>query len=516
MSQEFSTRAGGELQPAPAGDTDSCRNDALLFDRLPAMVWSALGDGYFDYGNARYLEYIGLTAEQAAGSGWEDAVHPDDLDGLRACWADLIESGKDGQYELRFGNPDKGYRWSVSQASPHRDADGKVVRWYGSTLDIQDRRCAEDALRRRAADALRTSEAYLAQAQRLSHTGSFGLHLPSGRTHWSEETYRICGYGHDVTPSLERFIEVAHPDDRERLRGALCTPPQSGQIALDYRLLLANGISRHVRLMAQATLSHAGVEFVGAIVDETENREAADRLEEARANLAHVSRIATMGQLTASIAHEVSQPLAGILVNGGACLRWLKREQPEIDEVRASVERIVASAERATCIINNLHALARREPPKRTLVDLNTVVEETVAFVRSEVNRSGIFLELQLDRGAPMVAADRVQIQQLFINIINNAIQAMAGSVEAIRQIRVRTHQTATSRVVVDIADTGPGIRGGDLERLFTPFFSTKDNGMGMGLSICRTIMEHHGGSIHVSNNSGPGATFHIEFPLDA
>ncbi len=355
--------------------------DTELFGRLPTMIWSTRGDGYFDYANDRYLEYVGLTLEEASGWGWKAAVHPDDIDGLIAYWTGLIVTGADGEYEFRLGNPTKGYRWSISRAAAHRDAEGNVVRWYGSTLDIEDR------------------------------------------------------------------------------------------------------------------------------------QQAADRLEEARSNLAHVSRIATMGQLTASIAHEVSQPLAGILVNGGACLRWLQRDEPDIEEVRQSVARIVASAERATAIVRNLHALARREPPRRVFVDLNTVIDETVAFVRAELNRSGTFLELQLDRGMPQVTADRVQIQQLLINIVNNAIQAMSGHDDNGRRVRISTRRIDATQLGVDIADTGPGVEG-DLESLFNPFFSTKTDGMGMGLSICRTIMEHHGGTISVSNNSGPGATFHMTFPI--
>lgn len=381
-SRALSSRCNVANDPSPPSDNDPDHIAAELFDRLPTMIWSTRGDGYFDYANERYLTYVDLTMEQASGWGWKDSVHPDDVDGVVEYWLGLIASGEDGEYQFRLGSPERGYRWSISRASAHRDSRGNVLRWYGSTLDIEDR------------------------------------------------------------------------------------------------------------------------------------QQAADRLEEARADLSHISRIATMGQLTASIAHEVSQPLAGILVNGGACLRWLKRDEPDLEEVRTSVERIVASAERATAIVRNLHALARREPPKRVFVDLNAVIDETVPFVRAELNRSGTILELQLDRGVPQVTADRVQIQQLLINIVNNAIQAMAGCADGNRRVRIGTRVIDAAQVAVDIADTGPGIPDDSLESLFNPFFSTKANGMGMGLSICRTIMEHHGGSIGVSNNPDRGATFHVAFPI--
>ena len=490
-----------EVDPAPEPRGVS----AELLDRLPAMIWSTRADGHLDYANNRWLEHTGLSFEEASGWNWRAAVHPDDIDGLVAYWSGLIDNEQDGQYEYRLSHPEKGYRWVVSRATAHRDAEGKVLRWYGVRFDIEDRHRAEDALR--------TSEAYLSQAQRLSQTGSFGIHLPSGRAYWSDETYRICGYERTVEPSLASFLDAAHPDDRQRLRDALSMSKPSDGVALEYRLVRPDGSIRHVRLVAQVIATPAGTEYVGAIIDETESRKASSDLDEARSHLAHVSRIATMGQLAASIAHEVTQPLAGILINCSSTMQWLKGEPIDVEKAQAAIERIIACTEWATSVVNNLHTFARREPPARVALDLNEVIDEAVRFVRAELQRSDVALRLDLAPDLPEVMGDRIQIQQLLINIVNNAIQAMNGGKSALRQISIGTRVDGAASVILDIADTGPGIGDTDASHLFTPFFTTKADGMGMGLAICRTIMDHHGGSIGVSNNPVHGATFHLEFP---
>ncbi|KAG9597100.1 hypothetical protein KCV01_g9259, partial [Aureobasidium melanogenum] len=485
--------------PEPQGPS------AELLERLPAMIWSTRPDGHLDYANSRWLEHTGFRFDDAAGWNWKAAVHPDDLDGLVAYWSGLIVTEQDGEYEYRLHHPDKGFRWVVSRATAFRDADGKVLRWYGVRFDIEDRHRAEDALR--------TSEAYLSQAQRLSHTGSFGLHLPSGTTYWSDETYRICGYDRSVEPSLERFLDAAHPDDRRRLRDVLLVAAPSDGIGFEYRLVRPDGTVRQVRLVAHVIATPEGTEYVGAIIDETESRKAASDLEAARSHLTHASRIATMGQLAASIAHEVMQPLSGILINCSSAMQWLRSQPVDVDKARAAIERIIACSEWATSVVNNLHTYARRDSPAQVAVDLNVVIEEAIRFVRNQLNRSEVGLGLDLDLGLPDVMADRIQIQQLVINIVNNAIQAMATTPPERRHIDISTRREGEGAIVLDIADSGPGIGDTDPDHLFTPFFTTKSDGMGMGLAICRTIMDHHNGGISVSNNALHGVTFRLEFP---
>lgn len=364
--------------------------------------------------------------------------------------------------------------------------------------------------RRGAESALRRSEAYLADAQRLSHTGSFGWRIASGNIVWSKETYRIFGVDETVKPTIDLILQWVHPDDRELVlheidRAALGKPSDDYK----HRLLMPNGAIKHLIVRTHRMKYESGEEeLVGALMDVTATREAQEALYTAQAELARVARVTALGQMSASIAHEVNQPLASIATIAAAGLRWLTREVPELDEARACMTHIVEEANRASEMIRSVRDLARRADPDLIPLDINEVIDEAVALVKPEALRYGVTVQLQLASGLPLVRGDRVQLQQVIINLAINGVQAMATVTDRTRALTIRTEQRESDQVLVAVQDVGIGTEPQGLDRLFAAFYTTKPDGMGMGLSICRSIIEAHGGRVWASRNIGSGMTF--------
>ena len=365
---------------------------------------------------------------------------------------------------------------------------------------------------------LRHADAYLAEAQRLSHTGSFGWSVSSGEIFWSEETFRIFGFDRSVKPTLELATQRVHPEDADRVRQFIERAARDGgDYEREHRLLMPDGSVKHLQIVARATRDDTGgLAFVGAVMDVTATKRAEEAMHQAQAELAHVTRVTTLGELAASIAHEVNQPLTGIVINGAASLRWLNHQPPALDETRSSVESMIRDAQRASEVIHRVRALSQKTEPERTALDINEVIQEGVRLMRREVFGHGTSLQLELGSALPPVVGDRVQLQQVIINLAINAIQAMASVPERQRELLIRSQPVATDQVSVEVVDAGTGIDPEHADRLFRAFFTTKAGGMGMGLSICRSIIEAHGGRMSAANNSGPGATFQFTLPAAA
>ena len=484
----------------------------MVIDTIPAQVWSTAPDGSVDFINQRWLESSGLSLE---GWNWASAIHPDDLSRFVEEWRCAVATGKPMETEARLLQADGAYRWWLIRNVPLRDERGTIVKWYGTGIDIQDRKQAEDALRQ--------SQAYLSEAQRLSHIGSFGWCISTGRLHWSAETFRIYQYDETTRPTLELAFKRTHPEDAHMVREAMTRAAHDGKdFEFENRLLMPDGSVKYVHVVAHGERDERGeLEFVGAVMDVTAVKEAEakvtraeEALRQSQADLAHVNRVTTMGELTASLAHEVNQPLSAIVANGHACLRWLSLDPPNWARAHEAAERIVRDGQDAGEIVRRVRALFKRAPGEKVALDLNEVMGEVLRLLRGDAAKRGVIMETDLDKKLPSVVADRIQLQQVVLNLVLNGIEAMDQVGDRPKKILIRSARQSADAAVVEIQDQGTGIE--NPEKAFEAFFTTKQNGMGMGLVICRSIIEAHHGRLWVARSQGPGTTMCFTIPLQS
>jgi PAS domain S-box-containing protein len=647
----------------------------IIIDTIPTLAWRTLPDGSAEYINQRWLNYTGLSAEEAAGWGWTVALHDEDSTNLMDKWRAAVATGEPFEAEARFRRADGKYRWFLARGVPLRDELGNIVRWYGTNTDIDDRKqaeeirtaqvrhagfradvsaalsrpaplgeilrgCAEAIVRhldaafariwtlnkeenmlklqasagmythldgphsrvpigklkigliaeekkphltndvmndprvsdkhwaqnegmvsfagyplivedsvvgvmamfarkrlsavtidllgsvadsiaqgierKQTEDKVRQSEAYLAEAQRLSLTGSFGWNVSSGQLYWSAESFRIFGYDRATKPTVEMVLQRVHPEDVVFVQETLARASRDGaDLDFEHRLQMPDSAVKYVHVVAHAVRDESGkLEFVGAVMDVTERKRAEEALRNTQADLARVARVTTLGELTATIAHEVNQPLAAIVTNGNASLRWLASQPPNLEEARQALVRTINEGHRAGEVIARVRALASKAPPQKSWLDINETILEVLALTRSQVQKHRIALETQLATDLPLILGDRIQLQQVLLNLVLNAVEAMTGASESPRQLVVSASKDETKGVLVAVCDSGPGLEAASLEQLFETFYTTKADGMGMGLSISRSIIEAHGGRLWATPNEGQGATF--KFTLQA
>jgi PAS domain S-box-containing protein len=743
-----------------------------VVDTIPALVWSALPDGSNTYVNKRFVEYTGSSAEQTAGSGWQGLVHPDDLERHAGKWMEALATGKAHENEVRSRRSDGQYRWQLDRGVPLRDEHVNIVKWYGVTTDIEDRKRAEEALQLVSSD-LQDSKAKLEEAQRIAHVGYWEWDLTSNRVIWSDETYRIYGlrpqecpidiavirrvihpedlesvfrladeairgglrtdvehrimrpsgevrmvhsqgdvkkdasgkpcqmfgtvqditdrkgseealqrsqfylgegqrlaqmgswafnpsgffeywseelfkiYGLDPqkgAPTLEQYLATIHPQDRdfmantikrmhaerggcdvkkriilpdgeqryircvgipvlegETLKGFLGTAiditeqelltqelerqrahlteaqklthtaswacrtsdrnavevseefyriygfdPAMGaptreeflervhpedrlewmgiteraiveeaDYDLEFRILCPNGKVKWIHTVGHPVLSDDGdlEQFVGSSTDITERKSAEqerEKLRQLEADLAHTNRVSTLGEMAASLAHEIKQPIAAAITSANSCIEWLAHEPPNLDRARTAAARIDKYGNRAAEIIDRIRSFYRKSPAKRELVDVNGIVQEMLTLLEGEANRYSVGMHTELAAELPAVTADRVQLQQVFMNLMLNAIEAMKDSGG---ELTVKS-QLQDGQLQFSISDTGPGLPAGSVDQIFSAFFTTKPQGSGMGLAISRSIVESHGGRLWATANDVRGATFHFTLPI--
>ncbi|HLZ66995.1 MAG TPA: AAA family ATPase [Aliidongia sp.] len=367
---------------------------------------------------------------------------------------------------------------------------------------------------------LRRSEAFLAEGQRMSHTGSWSWNISTGKLVWSEEHYRIFGFEPKETePTFQLFWERIHSGDRSLVQQTVdqAIHERSG-FALEFRIVLPDGSSKHLHGVALPVLNAAGEldDYIGTTMDITERKRGEEAVRNAQADLERAARLTTMGELAASIAHEISQPLAAMVTNGGVCLRWLARDKPDLDEVRRAAERIVSDGLRAGDIIRSVRALATKSGPEMTQLDINDAIREVLTLMHSELKDRHVSFEAELSDDLHPVLGDRVQLQQVIVNLIMNGIEAMSTAVHQPRMLRVRSQVDGPGHVLIAVEDSGPGLAPDAVDRLFAPFFTTKPSGMGMGLSICRSIVDAHGGRLWALPQPVRGAVFQFTVPTAA
>jgi PAS domain S-box-containing protein len=655
---------------------ESERSFKLIIDTIPALAWSARPDGSAEFFSKHYLDYVGLSAEQAQDWGWTVAVHPDDLSGLAATWQAIMASGKQGEAEARLRRFDGEYRWLLFRANPLRDASGNIVKWYGVNTDIDDRKRAEtnlarekhmlemiasgsplrdvlgelclmveeagpgcycdvhpidwsgpsieysvapslpasytdpiaglslsgDALpcaiavrqkvqvvaedmdtdprwhdssvrthvlehglrsvwstpiyakngrilgtlclyqrqpaspsqqhqsliahathlasiaieRSRTEAALRRSETLLAEGQQLSSTGSFSWRVDTDELAFSDELRRIFEFDPKTVITIEQVRARVHPEDvpllstqMDRVRAG------QGYSGYEMRLRMLDDRVKYLRTFGRVVRHQDGrLECLAAVQDVTERRLADEALSKARSDLAHVTRVSSLGALTASIAHEVNQPLSGIITNASTCLRMLAAIPPNIEVAQETARRTIRDGNRAADVIARLRTLFSKRTVSIEPIDLNETAREVMALSWGDLQRSGVVVHTELADRLPLVGGDRVQIQQVIMNLLRNAADAMSGLHDRPRQLLIRTEQDEDNHVRLSVQDTGVGFGPDGTERLFEAFYTTKSDGMGIGLSVSRSIIESHRGRLWGQTNDGPGVTFSFSIPV--
>jgi PAS domain S-box-containing protein len=606
-----------------------------VVDALPGLIWTAQPDGQIDFVNQRWCEYTGLSASDAHGSGWQTAIHPEDLPVLLEQWRAILASGETREMEARLWRFDGEYRRFVLRASPLMDASGKVIRWCGINTDVEDRRRVDAALqssearktaildsaldcvvtidhegcitefnpaaertfgysrdqaigkhladtiippslrelhrggfarylatgdarvlgkrieltavradgtefpvelaitriplegppsftgylrditeRKDAENELQRSEAFLAEGERLSRAGSFSWRVDTGEIRWSEQVYRIFELDSDLSATIELIASRVHPEDLPLMQEMVGRAQAGEDFEFEHRLQMPDKRVKYLQLMAHGTRTSEGkLEYIGAARDVTEWRLAEEALGKIRSELAQMTRITSLGALTASIAHEVNQPLSGIVTNASTCLRMLSADPPNIDGALETARRTIRDGNRAADVIARLRALFSKKDAALESVDLNEATREVVALSLSELQRNRVILRTELIDDLPPVLGDRVQLQQVILNLVRNASDAMSGVEDRPRQLAVRTERDGDDAVRMTVQDSGIGIDLRNMDRLFDAFYTTKTAGMGMGLSVCRTIIESHRGRLWAAPNNGPGTIFSFSIP---
>ncbi|MER8764794.1 MULTISPECIES: PAS domain-containing protein [unclassified Mesorhizobium] len=644
-------------------------------DGIPALVAAYGADGAGISINKRGREYTGLSAEDVANGGWRGAIHPDDIELEESKWRTCLATGEPFELEYRVRAVDGTYRWQIARRVPLHDQAGKVIRWYGMNHDIEGRKRAEaflagekqllemivsgsllrdvlsalcEFIERAAPDcfcdvhmidwisstfeyavapslpsaysdpiagmpvsgellpcgiaafqniqvvavdiesdprwytspvrahvlqhgyrsvwstpvcssegrvlatfcivqrkpatpsphhqdliahatqiasiaierslveaALRQTKTLLSEAQRLSSTGAFSWRVDTDDIAFSEELYRIFEFDPNSPVTLEQIRERIHADDIPSLTAQMARVRSGeGYLGYEIRLRMLDNRVKYLRTFGRVIRHQDGrVECLTAVQDVTERRQAEEALGKARTELAHVTRVSSLGALTASIAHEVNQPLSGIITNASTCLRMLAADPPNVDGARETAHRTIRDGNLAADVIARLRGLFSKRAPTIEAVDLNEAAREVIALSAGDLQRGRVVLHPQLSEGLPLVAGDRVQLQQVIMNLVRNAADAMSGVDDRPRRLVIKTEHDEDDGVRLSVEDAGTGFGADGPERLFEAFYTTKNEGMGIGLSVSRSIIDNHCGRLWATANDGPGATFRFSVP---
>jgi PAS domain S-box-containing protein len=628
-----------ELKCAEEGLRESEYKLRQIIETVPGLIWSADPAGEPTQLNQRMLDYSGMQFEDYLHGGWEALIHPDDFPETASAFYHAIQTGTSYQVVHRLRRADGEFRWYHVRGEPLRDPQGRIIQWYGLSVDIDEAKKAEDRLRR--------SEAYLAEAQRLSHTGS-AVYNETEIPYWSDEAARLFGFDPlQGIPSREAVWQRIHPDDLDRVNENIeHGVREKRSFANEFRIVLPDGTVKHIeatnkpvfsasgelleivatgmdvteRKRAEQTLRESEAKFrdyaetasdwfweigpdhkftlltenafgapaadllgtawwdhaldletepekwrlVWATLDsrkpfhnfvycsvdgsgspmyvkvsgkpvfdangefrgyrgtgtdvtalrtvEAEARESERRYREVQLELAHANRVATTGQLTASITHEVNQPITAAVTYALAARRFLSAEPPNLREVDDALSLVVKQGNRAGEVVGRIRALIKKAPARKDAVEINDAILEVIALTRAEAANNSVSVRTQLAEGLPRVQGDRVQLQQVLLNFIINAIEAMRDVGEEERELLISTCKEPDG-VSVEVRDSGPGFAPADLDRVFEAFYTTKPSGLGLGLSICRSIIEAHNGQLWASPNVPRGAIFRFIAP---
>ncbi|MFL6388374.1 MAG: PAS domain-containing protein [Terriglobales bacterium] len=478
-----------------------------VIDTIPTLTWSMLPDGSNEFLSSQWHDYTGFSSGMSRGWGWQAAFHPEDLPILTERWRTLLASGEPGGVEARLRDRHGVYRWFLIRVAPFCDEKGTIVRWYGTSTEINDRKLAEEALRMRELNLIEITETIPEMLWSAS---------PDGKIEYCNG--RFLDYtGLTLEQTLnDGWTNVLHPDDVEPTIGVWNSCVKTGSpYRVEVRTFhVADHTYRWCVTRALPLLDHQGriVKWHGTVVDMHDWKQAQEELRHTQAELARMMRVMTISQLTASIAHEVNQPLSGIITNASTCLRMLKSDPPDIYGAQETARRTIRDGNRAADVITRLRTLFSKKQSEVEPLDLNEAAREVFALLSGELQKNKVILKHEFSEHLPIVKGDRVQIQQVILNLVRNGSDAMSGIEDRPRQMVVRTAQDG-DHVRLSVQDSGVGFAQENADHMFNPFYTTKPDGMGIGLSISRSIVESHGGRLWAEPGSGRGATFHFSLP---
>jgi PAS domain S-box-containing protein len=486
-----------------------------LADNMSQFAWTADAQGSTYWYNKRWHDYAGTTLEEMQGWGWQKVHHPDHVDRVVNRIRQCFETGSPWEDMFPLRRRDGTYRWFLSRALPIRNEGGELVRWFGTLTDVTEQIEAEQALRHLNETLEQRVEKEAQERARIWNVsqdllvvadmdGKFIAINPAWNATlgWSE--------GDLLNNTFEWLV---HPDDLSKSRAQLHLIAE-GQNSRQFenRFRDRDGSYRWLSWKAVAE----GGQLYAVARDVTDLKNTADQLRTSRRELAEVSRHVTMGAMTASIAHEVNQPLAAVVTNANAGLRWLARPEPDIDEVCLLLKRIVDDGHRAGAVISGIRSMFRKDADERILLSVNELISEVLAVVHGELDSHQVSLQVELHDGLPPVLAEQTQLRQVILNLVMNAVDAMNSVSDRQRVLTVRSESDGPGNVLITLEDTGSGIDPDHMDRIFEAFFTTKAHGMGMGLSICRSIIESHDGQLWVSSRSPHGSIFRAKLPTAA
>src|SRR6476646_4571714 len=509
---------GSEGRKAEVQPVFKAQVQAIL-NVIPAHTWYASPAGGLTFVNKQTADYLGLPKDHPlrfgidVGAQWDahlPFVHPDDRAETQENWSTRLRTGEGGEGSFRVRNAQGGYRWFISRAEPLRASDGTILQWVGVNLDIEDLKCAEQALRESERSARSAIDGI---------AGLVAIMAPNGEV---ETVNRQCleYFGRSLEEQKNwQITDMVHPDDLPHML-ELFKRAIASEIPYHFeqRLRRFDGEYRWFETRGGAVRDDAGrvARWYVLLTDIEDRTRALARLELMQSDFAHMNRVATMGQLTASIAHEVNQPITAAVTNAQAALRWMSAGPPDYGEASEALAGIIKEGNRAGEVVGRIRTLIKKAPPRKSAISINDTILEVVALTRTEAANNSVSVRTQFAEGLPRVQGDRIQLQQVMLNLIVNAIQAMSGIGEGARELQISIDAVPSEGGVrVGVRDTGPGLSPESLSRLFEPFYTTKPEGMGMGLYICRSIIEAHGGRLWAIPCEPRGVLFQFTIPAD-
>ncbi len=474
-----------------------------VIDTIPTLSWCNLPDGPNEFLSKGWHDYTGVSPEEAHGWGWQVTFHPEDLPALMEKWKGLLLSGEPGEIEARIRRHDGIYRWFLIRVAPFRDESGAILRWYGTATDIDERKRSEARHRvvvETASDAVVS----------IDESGAIIFANPA--------TKRIFGYNPEEL--IGKPLTVLMPGAMRKFHEAgLKRYLETGERRLNWQgtevtARRANGEEFPAEVSFGEMTADQRKVFTGFIRDISEKKRAEEELRNTQEELARMMRVMTIGQLTASIAHEVNQPLSGIITNASTCLRMLKGDPPNIDGARETAQRTIRDGNRASDVITRLRTLFSKKQTEIEPLDLNEAAREVIALLSGELQSNKVVLKQEFSDRLPIVHGDRVQLQQVILNLLRNASDAMSSVEDRPRQVVLRT-ELEGEHVRLLVQDSGVGFTPEVASKMFESFYTTKSDGMGVGLSVSRSIIEANHGRLWATPNEGPGATFAFSIPCE-